>query len=189
MDLLTELANKYGCDRGDKHFEKHNYTPIYDKLFSPIRENHVKMMEIGINDPRFPGASIKMWQDYFKDLEFVGYDINPQSLLYAKDNISIFIGDQNSTKDLYMCTNLYGGEFDVIIDDGSHITDHILTSFKVLFPYVKNGGYYIIEDLHAYSVSKLEIVLGINKYMDDHHIERSGGYECDDKLLIIKKSS
>ena len=39
------------------------------------------------------------------------------------------------------------GEIDVLIDDGSHITNHQITSFNVLYSAIKKGGFYVIEDL------------------------------------------
>ena len=41
------------------------------------------------------------------------------------------------------------GPVDVIIDDGGHTMNQQKTSFKVLFPYLKSDGVYIIEDLHT----------------------------------------
>jgi len=38
--------------------------------------------------------------------------------------------------------------FDIIIDDASHASYHQQNSFKVLFPSLRPGGLYIIEDLH-----------------------------------------
>ena len=38
---------------------------------------------------------------------------------------------------------------DVVLDDGSHMASHQLTSFQVLFPLLNEGGVYICEDLHA----------------------------------------
>ncbi len=41
---------------------------------------------------------------------------------------------------------------DIIIDDGSHMNEHMIKSFKILFPLLNQGGYYAIEDMHhAYS--------------------------------------
>ena len=42
-----------------------------------------------------------------------------------------------------------GGEFDVIIDDGSHRPMHQQISLVSLYPHLKPGGQYIIEDLHV----------------------------------------
>ena len=42
-----------------------------------------------------------------------------------------------------------GGPPDVIIDDGSHIGEHVCTTFEALFPSMAAGGVYVIEDLHT----------------------------------------
>ncbi len=41
-----------------------------------------------------------------------------------------------------------GLEFDVIIDDGSHWEDHQYQTLANFFPYVKSGGFYVIEDVN-----------------------------------------
>jgi hypothetical protein len=38
------------------------------------------------------------------------------------------------------------GRFDIIIDDGSHVNGHVIDTFKFLFPRLKDGGIYVIED-------------------------------------------
>jgi hypothetical protein len=38
-------------------------------------------------------------------------------------------------------------EFDVILDDGSHRCSDVIETFKIMFPKIKNGGIYIVEDL------------------------------------------
>jgi cephalosporin hydroxylase len=37
----------------------------------------------------------------------------------------------------------------VVIDDGSHIGRHVQASFRVLFPAVLPGGWYVVEDLQT----------------------------------------
>jgi hypothetical protein len=41
------------------------------------------------------------------------------------------------------------GPFDIVIDDGSHVPKHVVTSFGALFPQVKDGGLYVIEDVQT----------------------------------------
>jgi len=38
-------------------------------------------------------------------------------------------------------------KFDIIVDDGSHDMNDIKISLDVLFPFLKEGGLYLIEDL------------------------------------------
>jgi tetratricopeptide (TPR) repeat protein len=42
----------------------------------------------------------------------------------------------------------------VVIDDGSHQADHILTSFQQLYPSLREGGHYIVEDLGMHAGSE-----------------------------------
>ena len=147
---LTEIANSLGTDKGTQHFECHSYTETYQKYFQPIKDEKIKMLEIGIADPRFPGASIQMWNKFFSNLDFIGFDINQTCKEYEKDRVKIFIGDQSIPEDLNKCVVEYGGDYDVIIDDGLHTHFHHIKSFETLYPHLKQNGLYIIEDLHAY---------------------------------------
>ncbi|WP_321845004.1 class I SAM-dependent methyltransferase [Paraburkholderia bannensis] len=40
----------------------------------------------------------------------------------------------------------FGGELDLVVDDASHFYEQTKTSFKTLFPLLRPGGTYIIED-------------------------------------------
>ena len=108
MKKLTEVANKLGTDKGTDSFCGHSYTLTYEELFDSLVDQHVKMLEIGVADPRFPGASVKMWKEYFPSLTFVGYDINSEALKFAQEGVSIFIGDQNNPVDLQRCIAEHG---------------------------------------------------------------------------------
>jgi hypothetical protein len=147
---LTEIANRLGTDKGTQHFEYHSYTETYQELFYPLKDEKIKMLEIGVADPRFPGASIKMWTEFFSNIDFIGFDINQDCKKYEKENVQIFIGDQSVTEDLNQCVSEYGGDYDIIIDDGLHTHFHHIKSFEVLYPHLKENGLYVIEDLHAY---------------------------------------
>src|SRR3989304_4723052 len=122
IDRLTQIANKIGTDKGTEHHEAHGYTEVYDSLFYLWRENSLQMLEIGVLDPRFPGASVKMWKEYFPYIKYVGFDINVEAkkLENIDDFINIHIGDASNAEDLILCGNSYYKDFDVIIDDGSH---------------------------------------------------------------------
>src|SRR5262249_42029369 len=41
------------------------------------------------------------------------------------------------------------GPFDIIIDDGSHIPQHVIASFQALFPLLADDGIYVIEDVQT----------------------------------------
>ena len=55
---LDALALKAGTDKSSA---QHNYTKIYSRYFSPIKDKPLKFLEIGI----YKGNSVKMWENYF----------------------------------------------------------------------------------------------------------------------------
>ena len=59
----------------------------------------------------------------------------------------IFIGDQRDRNFLKEFLRETGGEFDIIIDDGMHTENSIMTSFVSLFPALNEGGLYVVEDI------------------------------------------
>ena len=37
--------------------------------------------------------------------------------------------------------------WDFIVDDGSHVPTHMISTFQTLWPYLRHGGVYVIEDI------------------------------------------
>lgn len=175
---LTEIANKLGIDKGTEHYEKHSYTLVYENLLEPYREKCIRLFEVGINDPRYLNSSVHLWSQYFKDLYYVGFDIKDCSR-FDDNKIHTFQGDQGNEHDLSNCVKKFGGDYDVIIDDGSHYHEHHMITFNTLYQHLKKGGYYIIEDLHGFDGYKT-IEQFENSYLEFK-------LECNNKLLIIKK--
>jgi hypothetical protein len=149
MKTLTEIANELGTDKGTEHFRKHSYTLIYEGWFSQLKNKNLNFLEIGIADPRFPGASSKMWQLYFPNGKIFGLDKNEKLKDLDLGNIKIFIGDQSNRKDLEKMVQAFNVEFDIIVDDGAHLARHQQISLGFLFKFLKSGGIYAIEDLRA----------------------------------------
>jgi 8-demethyl-8-alpha-L-rhamnosyltetracenomycin-C 2'-O-methyltransferase len=94
-----------------------------------------------------------MWDRYFPRAELHFVDNLPAAFADHSGGLSsrchFHVSDQGNTEDLRGLVQKTGGEFDVVIDDGGHRMDQQLVSFKTLFPHVKSGGLYIIEDLHT----------------------------------------
>jgi demethylmacrocin O-methyltransferase len=59
-----------------------------------------------------------------------------------------FIGSQDDPHFLGRVVNSTG-PLDVVIDDGSHYSEHQRATFSLLWPHVKPGGIYVIEDLQC----------------------------------------
>lgn len=141
-NLLDEIAARCGTDKSPLG---HDYTRHYYRHFAALREKPLKFLEIGIGK----GGSLKTWQEFFPRAEIFGIDTNPTCRAFAGGRVKIFIGDQADERFLQSFVETAGGPFDIVIDDGGHFMDQQITSLKTLFPYVKPGGTYVIEDLHT----------------------------------------
>lgn len=141
---LSELGNKFHTDKA--YF--HDYTSIYEKYLSHLKDKPVKFLEIGF------GASAHMWDAYFShpltSLHFIDIDqncLNHMSSLSSRCHLHLI--DQESKTELRNFIYKAGGDFDIIDDDGGHTMQQQITTFKTLFPYLKSGGVYIIDSLHT----------------------------------------
>ncbi len=175
MTPLCELALKYGTDKvraGDA--SHHDYTEFYHPFFQGRRVE--RMLEIGISY----GGSLRMWRDYFPTAEVFGCDLDPNTF-FEESRIHCFHCDQSDAKSLQLVGPATGGNFDLIIDDGSHIPLHQVMSFQILYPLLNKGGVYIIEDVVSDSPAAKRIT-------QPHTIEqRAFCPGWDNNLIIIPK--
>lgn len=173
-DELTRLANQYHSDKGTAFGCAHGYTRIYQAILEPARMSALRLAEIGLLHGRTqaegPDAiarhgcpSLRMWADYLPHAEIHGLDI-VDFTAFASDRIKISRGDQGSRADLNQFAQSASGKFDIIIDDGSHASHHQQITLGTLFPYLADGGYYVVEDLH-FQPAEFEIP-GIAKTRD-----------------------
>lgn len=134
---LTAIADHFKTDKGSI---KHRYTGIYEQYLAALRKRQgVRLLEIGIAC----GSSLKTWARYFVDAQVVGVDVREEcrGLCKGYPDISVRIADA--------CTTPQPESFDIIIDDGSHISADIVDMFRVNWPSLKPGGFYFIEDLRC----------------------------------------
>lgn len=126
----------------------HGYIPRYQFYFQKIRRRKNVLLEIGVGGYKFPdkgGASLRMWKRYFPFSKIFAIDIYDKSKLEER-RIKIYQGSQVDFSFLENVLKKINTPPNIIIDDGSHINEHVIESFKYLFPSLKNGGYYIVED-------------------------------------------
>lgn len=105
-----------------------------------------RLLEIGVDR----GGSLQMWRDYLPDATIVGIDISPKAAQYdapARD-IHVRIGDQTDTAFLQTVLDEFG-PIDTVLDDGGHTAKQMIASFQYLFPRIKPGGVYLVEDVCA----------------------------------------
>lgn len=138
MSTLDRIAKSHGTDKSS---EIHNYCVKYEKYLPYKRYEKLTILEIGVLD----GKSLKMWRDYFYKSYIIGLDINPECKQFEESKIEIEIGSQVDENVLRNVCDKYGW-FDLIVDDGSHMNEHVTFTFEKLFPRIKPGGVYVVED-------------------------------------------
>ena len=171
---LSQLCEKYGSDKGYIDFEKknswpwkpHTYSNVYNNLFNHCRENIKLVFECGIGttDTKIPcnmssngkpGASLRVWRDYFYNAVLYGADIDP-TVIFSEKRIKTFFVDQLDKKEIKkMWKSIDKDNFDLIIDDGLHEYEAAKNLFFESFHKLKKGGLYIIEDVSNTYFEKL----------------------------------
>jgi hypothetical protein len=144
LALKLDLAFDGNMTSG-KHSKWHNYSEPYAYYFAAIKDKPIKFLEIGMHR----GVSVQLWENYFKNAELHFVDINFNLVQYFSKRSRYHLADQADPNQLIQVMKETGGEFDIIIEDGGHTMVQQITSFVTLFPYLKSGGLYIIEDLHT----------------------------------------
>ena len=101
-----------------------------------------------------PGASLRVWRDYFPNAEIVAGDID-RNVLFSEDRINCYWIDQLDPSSIANFWNQAGGDnFDLMIDDGLHKFEAGVTLFQNSIHKLKKGGVYIIEDVTVTDLSK-----------------------------------
>jgi hypothetical protein len=156
-----------------------HYFPIYEKHLTPWRNKTINVLEIGVSE----GGSLQMWKRFFGPMAtIVGIDIDPKCRKMEEDGIHTRIGDQSDVSFLGQLIEEFG-EFDIVLDDGSHQMEHIRKTFEFMYPKISKNGLYIVEDLHtAYweefggGVDKSDTFVNISKsFVDDLNADHSRG--------------
>jgi len=190
----------------------HTYQIMYGRFLLPYYHQipTMKMLEIGLGcDMDYgPGASVALHKKLFPQAELWEAEFNAACVEKHRDGtlkgINLLTGDQGDDTVLDGWIEQSGGKFDVVIDDGGHHNCQIWHSFQKLWPTVKPGGLYFIEDMH---VAKLEVYRGattetcgkdlivpekLKEYMDDliYDIKRKTDVEfifCQSEACVLGK--
>lgn len=144
MELLETTAfEQFGLLAGTDKISHHGYQRFYPRFLNPFRVSATGILEIGIDQKK----SLQLWLDYFQNAFIYGIDI---SFSLETDRIKIIKADQSSSHELRRVVQEIKHPIQVIIDDGSHIPEHQLLSFDILFSsLLQPGGVYIVEDIET----------------------------------------
>lgn len=143
---LIRVGQLFGTDKWGAHW----YLQHYHTHFHPLRLKQLNILEIGVggyDNPDLGGESLRTWKTYFPNSQIYGIDLYDKARLDEK-RIKTFRGSQI---DEAFLQGVFGeiGQVDIIIDDGSHVNQHVIRTFEILFPLLKNPGIYVIEDVQT----------------------------------------
>jgi predicted O-methyltransferase YrrM len=144
---LRELASEHGTDKA-----RSGLAAIYEPFLKTLRDEPVSVLEIGVLE----GASLRMWRDYFPAGRIVGIDLSPQATEHEADRIKVIIGDQTDAAVMDAAVEAIG-PFDLVVDDGGHYAYQQICSLLYLWPHVKPGGIYVVEDTHASYLAQFDM--------------------------------
>lgn len=140
---LSYLARLYRTDKWGSHW----YTRHYQRYFEELKKKRLNILEVGVGgyqNVNCGAESLRMWKAYFRKSRIVGIDLYDKIGL-SESRIDIRQCDQTDRDALIALDKEYGG-FDIIIDDGSHLNEHVIATFQILFPLLRNNGIYVVED-------------------------------------------
>ena len=197
MTELCELFYKYKSDKCPKIF--HSYSPAYYEIFKNHKDEFKYVLEIGVgtNEIMKPisgseyqiGSSLRAWRDFFPNSMVFGLDIDNR-VLFDDERLKCFFTDQSNSESLEKTIsniNLFLGspiEYDFIIDDGSHLIEHMVLTFHTLKKHLRKGGIYVIEDIKHKD-------LNIFKGLDSDELKiiyvHEGSFEWDSFIAFEKK--
>ena len=146
LDPLSQIAIACGTDK----WGAHRYTPDYHRMLFHRRQDQLRVLEIGVGGYKakmLGGRSLRMWAEYFPNAAVTGLDIYEKQLDLGP-RVSIVQGSQDDAE-LLQRLSRERGPFDLVIDDGSHIVNHVLATFEILFPLLPEDGIYAVEDVQT----------------------------------------
>ena len=170
-ESLAKLCDFYGSDKGEARghghpycWPSHSYTDYYAQLFAHCRMGVKRVFECGIgtNNPNLPssmgpkgrpGASLRVWRDFFPNAKIYGGDID-KGVLFEEERIKTFYLNQLDPETIkQFWADVGEGEFDFMIDDGLHTFEAGSTLFLNSIDRLSSSGVYIIED-----VSEIDLI-------------------------------
>lgn len=182
---LKELGLKNRTDKADQvhSFNRKTYLDWFEKYFDAYKDLDASLLEIGVRD----ACSLRTWEEYFTRAKIFGIDIEDKER-HDTNRIKTFCGDQSDSEFIRSVLSKTG-PLDIVIDDGSHINHITLKSFELLFPALKSGGIYIIEDLLcSYKENIREDAVqwpGMDKVINRGHEMKNNRKLIDDFILNI----
>lgn len=143
---MSGFLHRYFLNNGGKRLHKWvHYFDVYERHLERFRDRSPVMIEIGVAG----GGSLAMWREYFgHGSQIIGVDVDPSCKKHEAEGIEVFIGSQADPATWGSVLAKYP-HVDVVLDDGSHIMEHMIATFGQLYHRVNADGVYMVEDTHT----------------------------------------
>jgi len=148
---------------GDKTSDGQGFTAFYEALLAPLRHQpHVHFLEVGV----WYGKSLAMWADFFGvdgspsgTCTIHGVDIHLGRFYEHRPELERQGAFRRNTVELHEVDTASDGfegfardalpELHAVLDDGCHTAASQWRCLQLLFPRLRPGGLYIIEDIES----------------------------------------
>ncbi|CAE7940345.1 elmMI [Symbiodinium sp. KB8] len=210
---LSQLMLEAGSDKA-----QNGYCPIYEVLLQPLKVQ--RLLEVGLGTqipgslssmaglgPGFrPGASLRAWRDYLPQAFIYGLDVMPDAMVRGEARIRTALADSANEGHVATVMKSWGfasapgrgaprGVFDVVVDDGLHSPEAQIATLGSLWPWLKRGGIFVVEDINdgkpmlQRASAAIEGIVGKAPYffVDNFLNQSSGRLRHGSGLLILRK--
>lgn len=149
MGELNNLGLKHGTDKNSNY---HSYLDVYESYLNQWKDKKISLIELGVGGYDYVdrgGESLRMWREYFRRGKIIGIDIYQKEGI-IRDRIEFWQGsqtDKNLLKTILRREEEAEKRF--VIDDASHNNKLTVETFNIIFPQLKEGDIYFIEDVHT----------------------------------------
>ena len=144
-DKGEKFKNQYAkpSKQDNKKIIAHGYAKIYEKYLKEHKEKNLNIIELG----SFYGNASAAFYFYFKNSQIYSADINPDMYLYRSKRLTNFFTDTSSRSSIERNILRKNIQYDLIIEDASHMLKDQIISLFILFKSLKPGGFFIIEEI------------------------------------------
>jgi len=200
---LTRLCELHGSDKGGNPevshpypWPPHSYSEFYSRKFDVIRTKVRAVFECGIGSNNAsipssmgyggkPGASLRVWRDYFPNATIVGADIDTRILFSENRICTHYVNQLDITSIENMWKTIEISEFDLMIDDGLHTFEAGTNLFLKSVSRLRLGGIYVIEDVPPRDLRKYEEFFGDTNFAVEYVTFRDRTRRHGEQSLIV----
>ena len=189
---LSKLYKKHNGNISDKW---QLYLRVYDEIFEGLKDKSIRLLEIGVQN----GGSLEIWGKYFSNAQLIlGCDIDERCshIKFDDDRIKIVIGDAKDKKTFDSVIS-YSDRFNLIIDDGSHVSGDIVANFFRYFPILEYKGIYVAEDMHCsywdemeggleYRYSSMEFFRRLTDIINFEHFSQRDRFKYSSRRNLVE---